>query len=95
MFCTSQWLDAKKIMHLEYSKLVGILIGFCYLYFFSPEFFLLNILMIMQVQQDCMKVEGLCNVLHNSPSPHQDEEGKMEVVICKNCYISLSTYDAK
>ena len=46
MFCTSQWLDAKKIMHLEYSKLVGILIGLCYLYFFSPEFFLLNILMI-------------------------------------------------
>lgn len=46
MFCTAKWLDAKKIIKLEYLKLTLIFIGLCYLYAFSPEVFLLNVLLV-------------------------------------------------
>ena len=46
MFCTAKWLDAKNIIKLEYLKLTLIFIGLCYLYAFSPEVFLLNVLLI-------------------------------------------------
>ena len=46
MFCTAKWLDAKNIIKLEYLKLTLIFIGICYLYAFSPEVFLLNVLLV-------------------------------------------------
>ena len=46
MFCTAKWLDAKNIIKLEYLKLTLIFIGLCYLYAFSPEVFLLNVLLV-------------------------------------------------
>ena len=46
MFCTAKWLDAKNIIKLEYLKLILIFIGLCYLYAFSPEVFLLNVLLV-------------------------------------------------
>lgn len=46
MFCTAKWLDAQKLIQLEYTKLAIILIGVCYLYFFSPEIFLFNTLIV-------------------------------------------------
>ena len=45
MFCTAKWLDAEKIMKLEYLKLVIILVGLTYLYIASPEILLFNILL--------------------------------------------------
>ena len=46
MFCTAKWLDAKNIIKLEYLKLTLIFIGLFYLYAFSPEVFLLNVLLV-------------------------------------------------
>ena len=46
MFCTAKWLDAKNIIKLEYLKLTLIFMGLCYLYAFSPEVFLLNVLLV-------------------------------------------------
>ena len=46
MFCTAKWLDAKNIIKLEYLKLTLIFIGLCYLYAFSPEVLLLNVLLV-------------------------------------------------
>ena len=45
MYCTAKWLDAEKILKLEYFKLGIISIGLCYLYTFSPEIFLFNVLL--------------------------------------------------
>ena len=46
MYCTAKWLDAEKIIKLEYMKLGIISIGLCYLYTFSPEILLFNVLLI-------------------------------------------------
>ena len=45
MFCTAKWLDAEKIMKLEYLKLIIIFAGLSYLYISSPEILLFNILL--------------------------------------------------
>ena len=45
MYCTAKWLDAEKILKLEYFKLGIISIGLCYLYTFSPEVLLFNVLL--------------------------------------------------
>ena len=45
MFCTAKWLDAEKIMKLEYLKLIIIFVGLSYLYISSPEILLFNILL--------------------------------------------------
>ena len=45
MYCTAKWLDAEKILKLEYLKLGIISIGLCYLYAFSPEILLFNVLL--------------------------------------------------
>ena len=45
MFCTAKWLDAEKIIKLEYFKLAMIFICLCYLYSFSPGIFLINVLL--------------------------------------------------
>ena len=44
MFCTAKWLDAEKIIKLEYLKAMIIFLCVCYLYFFSPEILLINVL---------------------------------------------------
>ena len=44
MFCTAKWLDAQKIVKLEYLKATIIFLCVCYLYFFSPEILLINVL---------------------------------------------------
>ena len=44
MYCTAKWLDAENIIKLEYLKLIIIFTGLCYLYIFSPEILLINIL---------------------------------------------------
>ena len=46
MYCTAKWLDAKKIIKLEYLRLVVISLGLCYLYIVSPEILLINILLL-------------------------------------------------
>ena len=46
MYCTAKWLDAEKIIKLEYLKLALIFICLCYLYTFSPEILLINVLLI-------------------------------------------------
>ena len=46
MYCTAKWLDAEKIIKLEYMKLGIISIGLCYLYTFSPEILLFNVLLV-------------------------------------------------
>jgi len=44
MFCTAKWLDAEKIIKLEYLKSAMIFVCLCYLYMFSPGIFLINVL---------------------------------------------------
>ena len=44
MFCTAKWLDAEKIIKLEYLKSAMIFVCLCYLYSFSPGIFLINVL---------------------------------------------------
>ena len=46
MYCTAKWLDAEKIIKLEYFKLALIFICLCYLYTFSPEILLINVLLV-------------------------------------------------
>ena len=45
MYCAAKWLDAEKIIKLEYFKLLIIFTGICYLYISSPEILLINILL--------------------------------------------------
>jgi sterol desaturase/sphingolipid hydroxylase (fatty acid hydroxylase superfamily) len=46
MYCTAKWLDAEKIIKIEYIKLVFIFVCLCYLYTFSPEILLINVLLV-------------------------------------------------
>ena len=46
MYCTAKWLDAKRIIGLEYLRLVMIFVCSAYLYSISPKMFLFYILFI-------------------------------------------------
>jgi hypothetical protein len=46
MYCTAKWLDAEKIIKIEYIKLVFIFVCLCYLYTFNPEILLINVLLV-------------------------------------------------
>ena len=46
MYCTAKWLDAKKIIGLEYLRLAMIFVCSAYLYSISPQMFLFYILFI-------------------------------------------------
>ena len=46
MYCTANWLDAKKIIGLEYLRLVLIFVSAAYLYSISPQMLLFYVLSI-------------------------------------------------
>ena len=52
MYCTANWLDAKKIIGLEYLRLVLIFVSAAYLYSISPQmllFYVLSIYLIINI----------------------------------------------